>query len=116
MLIPEAVRWHGAVGKWDGICCDSGCAPCWGPKGMILRAALAQGFGNHVPLQAPGGTEQPETDLSWSKVLQPGRIPARMTVRPAGALSALEPKTYRNSCGGGEDLKISFLSFCFSLF
>lgn len=77
---------------------------------MMLRPA--QGFGN----QAPGGSQQPGTDLSGSKALQPSRIPARMPVRPTGACGALEPKTYRNSCGGGEDSKISFLSFCFSLF
>lgn len=77
MLAPEAVRWHGAVGKWDGLCCDSGSVPCPGSKGMILRAALAQGFGNHLLLQALGGTEQPGTDFSWRKTLQPGQDPGQ---------------------------------------
>lgn len=77
---------------------------------MMLRPA--QGFGN----QAPGGSQQPGTDLSWSKALQPSRIPARMPVRPTGACGALEPKTYRNSCVGGKTRRSLFFPSVFPYF
>lgn len=106
---------------------------------LVARSCLGSGMGYAVTLFCPlpgvqrdDAWEQPwHKDLgttSCSRLLEarsslrlilagakrssPGRIPARMPVRPVGALSALEPKTYRNNCGGGsfEDL-FSFLLF-----